>query len=44
MRRDYDIYRRRPPVAPIIAAIVGLTLAAVAVAMLVLAVAGVHFR
>lgn len=44
MRRDYDINRRRPPLAPIIAAVTGLTLAAVAVAVVLLAMAGVPLR
>lgn len=44
MRRDYDLNRRRPPYAPIIAVTVGLVLAAVAVALGVLALAGVPLR
>lgn len=42
MRRDYDLNRRRPPLAPIIAVIVAGPLAAVAVALWVLYLAGLH--
>jgi hypothetical protein len=41
-RADYDVNTRRPPVAPIIAAVLGLTLAAVAVAVWSLYLVGVH--
>ncbi|WP_279554553.1 hypothetical protein [Leifsonia sp. TF02-11] len=43
MRRDYDI-NRRPPLAPIVGAIIGLVLAAVAVACVVLYIAGMPLR
>lgn len=40
-RPDYSP-KDRPPVAPVVAVVVGMTLAAVAVSMWVYALAGVH--
>lgn len=44
MRRDYDPTRERPPWAPIIAIIFGLTFTAVAIAVTILAMSGMPLR
>lgn len=44
MKRRYDIYRRREPILPIVVTTVGMTLAACAVALILLAIAGVPLR